>query len=215
LDESTKLRCWFRLLGKVQQADAIVNAFQSLGCRVEPIPDKAALRKMMAANNLACGVQQNNEFACVVFPDDMREDPVAVYGMMQRVQDILTDQGISLTYVPCNSVRKDKFSEKLGADEAVVWTPRITKNMVVDCAIQKKVFAPKTTRHVIPVRPLNVNVPGHWLKENVSLQEINRRFEAFLRKKKVRRFAPGQVIDGRYYEEEVFVFYDATRGIKK
>jgi hypothetical protein len=215
LDENTKLRCWFRRLGNVQHANVIVKAFQSLGCRVEPVSGKEALSETMAANSLSCGVQQNNEFACIVFPENTQGDPVAAYSMMQRVQDILTAQGISLTYVPCNSVRKDKFGDKLGTDEAVVWTPRITKSMVVDCAMQEKVFAPKTTRHVIPVRPLNVNVPGHWLKENVSLEEINQRFEAFLNKKKVRRFGPGQVIDGRYYEEELVVFYDAARGLEK
>lgn len=208
-DDSTKLRCWFRLLGNVQQSDVVIEAFESLGCRAESVPGKVALTEMMAANSLACGVQQANDYACVVFPDSMGDDPVGAYGMIQRVQDILTSQGISLTYFPCNSVRMDKFSSKLATDEAVVWTPRITKNMVVECAMQEKVFAPKTTRHVISVRPLNVNVPGYWLKEKISLAEINQRFENFLKTKKVRRFGPGQVIDGRYYEEELVVFYDA------
>ena len=33
-------------------------------------------------------------------------------------------------------------------------------------------------------------------------------FIDFLKKKKLRRFGPGQVIDGRYYEEELFIFLD-------
>jgi len=99
----------------------------------------------------------------------------------------------------------------LNADEAVVWTPRLSKKAVIASAKKKQIFAPKTTRHVIPARPLNVNVPGFWLKENVSLEEINQRFETFLQTKQVRRFGPGQVIDGRYYEEELFVFFSSKR----
>ncbi len=80
--------------------------------------------------------------------------------------------------------------------------------MVVDAVKKKKRFAPKTTRHLIPARPLNVNVPTYWFKEDISLEEINKRFLKLLERKNLRRFGPGQVVDGRYYEEELFVFFD-------
>ena len=83
--------------------------------------------------------------------------------------------------------------------------------LVVDAAKKEKVFAPKTTRHLIPARPLNVNVPTRWLNEDVSLEEINQRFSHFLKQKDVRRLGPGQVVNGRYYEEELFVFFDQRR----
>jgi len=57
------------------------------------------------------------------------------------------------------------------------------------------------------VRPLNVNLPGQWFSENISLDKINRRFVKFLKSKRMRRFSPGMVLDGRYYEEELIVFY--------
>jgi hypothetical protein len=49
------------------------------------------------------------------------------------------------------------------------------------------------------------------LKEDVSLEEMNRRFLQFLEAKEVTRLPPGQVINGRYYEEELFVFLDRKR----
>jgi len=61
---------------------------------------------------------------------------------------------------------------------------------------------------LIPARPLNVNIPTPWFKENITLEEINRRFARFLQAKGMRRLSPGQVIDGRFYEEELFVFFD-------
>jgi hypothetical protein len=80
--------------------------------------------------------------------------------------------------------------------------------MVVDAASQGKVFAPKATRHLVAARPINVNVPVRWFREDAPLKEMNERFADFLRSKQVRRFGPGQVINGRYYGEEIFVFYD-------
>ena len=93
-------------------------------------------------------------------------------------------------------------------DEVVIWTPQITKEMVVDAVKKGKIFSPRTTRHLIPSRPINVNVPSYWFKENISLEEINRRFSTFLARKHIKRFGPGQVIAGRYYGEELFIYFN-------
>ena len=90
----------------------------------------------------------------------------------------------------------------------ILWTPQITKEMVVQAAKRERLFAPKTTRHLIPARPLHINVPTAWLKEEIALEALNERFMEHLRAKGLRRLAPGQVISGRYYEEELFVFFD-------
>ena len=105
-------------------------------------------------------------------------------------------------------VQITRFCNELEDDEMIIWTPQITKEMVVDAAKKEKLFAPKATRHLIPARPLNVSVPTYWFKENISLEEINRKVSGFLKSKDLRRFGPGQIIDGRYYEEELFVFFD-------
>jgi len=79
-------------------------------------------------------------------------------------------------FIPCQYAHDGTFCSKLKDDEIVVWTPHITKQMVVEAASRGKLFAPRTTRHIIHPRPLNVNVPSYWFKENISLEEINRRF---------------------------------------
>jgi hypothetical protein len=80
--------------------------------------------------------------------------------------------------------------------------------MVAEAAEKRSLFPPKATRHLIPARPLNVNVPSRWFRENISLEEINKRFSRHLQQKEIRRFGPGQTIGGRFYEEELFVFSD-------
>jgi len=211
LDDTTKLRCWFRLLGNISSLEMIMDGFEAAGCQIFPEDDKAALQKAMDTNPCTCGLQCLQQFFLVAFPDTVSQDAVAKYDLLQRIQQELTAASISLEYVPCNAVQKDDFCQMLTKQHAVLWTPRLSKETVVSSAKDNKVFAPKTTRHVLPARPLNVNIPGFWLKEKVSLEEINQRFEQHLQAKQVKRFAPGQIIDGRYYEEELYVFYNKPR----
>ncbi|NNL41408.1 MAG: hypothetical protein HKO79_02865 [Desulfobacterales bacterium] len=203
----TKLLYWFRLLGNVKRIDLLKGVITSAGGTFHRISDRSALKKALEENCLACGIQYGKEYLYVSFPERLDCDAVTAYNIIHKIQDDLNAQGVTLKYIPCNAVHKENFCVDLKADEAVIWTPQITKEMVVECAKLKKVFAPKTTRHVIPVRPLNVNLPGQWLSENISLDEINQRFAKFLKSKRMKKFSPGMVLDGRYYEEELIVFY--------
>lgn len=211
LDETTKLRCWFRLLDNVVSLEMVLTGFESAGCRIIPVDDKDALQKAMDNSPGTCGLQWQQQFFLVAFPETVAQDSVAMYDLLQQIQQKLTSADVSLEYVPCNVVHQNDFCQMLTNQNVVLWTPKLSKETVVSSAKENKVFAPKTTRHVIPARPLNVNIPGLWLKEKISLEEINRRFDQHLRAKQVKRFAPGQIIDGRYYEEELYVFYNPAR----
>jgi hypothetical protein len=207
-NDCTRLRYWFRLLGNVENFEVVQQAVEKFGGVYEPIKNRADLKKRLSENCLTFGVQRADTYAIACFSNRYGVDSVDVYQVIQDIQDTLATQGVTLSYVPCKTVHKDQFCNTMKPNELMIWTPQITKEMVADAARQGRVFAPKTTRHVIPVRPLNVNVPGYWFTENVSLNEINHRFDAFLEKKKIRKFSPGLVLDGRYYEEELVVFYD-------
>jgi hypothetical protein len=209
LNDSTKLRCWFRLLGQVPNIGIVEKTFESSGCRLHKVPDKSSLMEILETHKDACGIQCTDGCIFIEFPERVSQDAVAIFDLLQQIQRQLTSLEITLDYIPCNAVHTELFCSKLNVNQAVVWTPRLTKKAVISAAKKKKMFAPKTTRHVIPARPLNVNVPGYWLNENISLEAINQRFETFLQTKQVRRFGPGQIIDGRYYEEELFVFFSS------
>lgn len=198
---------WFRMLSHLQDKRTVRKIVESMGGTLHPQPDAFALKKAMAEKCLACGLQYPDECILVDFPEADICDAVDAYAVIQAVQDKLTARGATLDYLPCNTVQEETFPAQINPDQLILWTPQITKQMVVDCAKKNKVFAPKSTRHVIPVRPLNVNVPGQWFREKTTLEEINCRFSAFLNEKRVKRFSPGMVLDGRYYQEELIVFY--------
>jgi hypothetical protein len=81
----------------------------------------------------------------------------------------------------------------------------ISKSDIVEVALSGRIFAPKSTRHIIPARPMAVNIPTDWLWGDLSLGETNRRMVDLLKSKRIERLPPGQVLD-RKYDEELFVF---------
>lgn len=203
-----QLRYWFRLLGNIKDRDLIREVVEELGGSFQEVADRESMERMLEEDCYRCGVQQGSFFATITFDEDVITDAVSAYDMLEKIQDRITKRGVVIEYIPCQNVNDNQFCEALRDQEIVIWTPQITKEMVVEAARQKRVFAPKSTRHLIPARPLNVNIPTPWFKENITLEEINRRFARFLQAKGIRRLSPGQVIDGRFYEEELFVFFD-------
>ena len=207
-NELTQLRYWFRLLGRIESLESLKQIINDMNGSFREVSDREALRKALENNNLSCGIQQGNLYASVSFNEKIVSDAVSAYDVLEKIQGKLLQNGMKIEYIPCQSVHESKFCDELKGSEAIIWTPQITKEMVVDAVKKKKRFAPKTTRHLIPARPLNVNVPTYWFKEDISLEEINKKFLKLLERKNLRRFGPGQVVDGRYYEEELFIFFD-------
>jgi len=91
-----------------------------------------------------------------------------------------------------------------GEYSAGLVTPTLTKREVVETALAGHVFAQKTTRHIIPARPMFVSVPTGWLGGSVAADEANLRLRSLLASKRLTLRPPGQVLDRRYDEELYF-----------
>ena len=98
-----------------------------------------------------------------------------------------------------DAIRKVKTGKILAA----IITPKITKQEIVDIALAGEVFVHKATRHIIPARPLFVNVPFKWM--NLEPKEANKLLVKNLSKRKLKLLPSGQTLDRRY-EEELYVF---------
>ena len=208
LHECAKLKYWFRLFENVRDPGVLRKVVLNLHGTFEEVTGREALERRLGEKGACFGVQQGNAFAVVRFPEDVVKDALSAYDMVETIQDRLLEGGLRVDYIPCQYLDEEKFCDCLKGETLVLWTPRISKEMVVHAAGRKKLFAPKSTRHLIPARPIHVNVPAPWLKESIPLETLNQRFVAFLRQKKMQHLPPGQVVNGRYYEEELFVFVD-------
>jgi len=100
-----------------------------------------------------------------------------------------------------------KFDQ--GLVDAIILTPKLSKEDIVNTALSGMVFSYKATRHIIPARPLYVNVPLKLLnKRNHTLEEANEKFRQMLLKKHLKMVSAGSLLEGRRYEEDVYIFED-------
>jgi hypothetical protein len=85
--------------------------------------------------------------------------------------------------------------------------PTLTKDEVLRFALNGEVFAPKATRHVFPFRMLGVNIPVELLDgKRFGLDEANEKLQTLFSGRKLVKLAGGQIVDGRRYEEPIYLF---------
>lgn len=114
----------------------------------------------------------------------------------------------AMSYEVSYHTEADALEHLRDASRAILVVPSLTKKEVISAALQRQPFIHKTTRHVVPARPLFVNVPLEWLRQS-DAQEANARMKELLEGKQVVQQGPGAVIEGRRYEEFAYVFKDS------
>ena len=94
-----------------------------------------------------------------------------------------------------------------GRANFVISLPIFTKKRIREFVAQGLLLPHKVTRHVMPSRPLRIDVPLTMLADRtITQEEANRRLGEALSARQVDRKPPGSVVDGRRYEEELLVF---------
>jgi len=94
-----------------------------------------------------------------------------------------------------------------GTAQLILGPPPITKRDVRRFGLRGDLFPHKATRHIIPARPLGINVPIETLRsQSVDLRQANRQLIESLKKRPLERLEPGSLIGNRRYEEQVFLF---------
>ena len=135
------------------------------------------------------------------------KEVLPAFEAVSSIETWLRDMDFEVRY---ETVRDAKDLHAKGEVGFVVCPPRIEKNHVIETARDGRVFTFKATRHVVPARPMGVNVPLNLLSnKKSSLEEANRILSKMLEKKRLRRFEPGHVWGKRRYEEAVYLFEDS------
>lgn len=111
-------------------------------------------------------------------------------------------------YSVAHEIEEDaKQMMKEGLVGAFFCPPMLKKRQVIEVATRGEVFAFKSTRHIIPARPVGVNVPLKFLKnDKLDVFEANRILSESLKGKRLRRIQPGGNNGTRRYEEELYLF---------
>lgn len=93
-------------------------------------------------------------------------------------------------------------SKTLNGGFLLVSPPKLDKGEVVSLALAGRLLPPKSTRHIIPARPLGLDVPLSMLSSD---EDPSSRVEAMLRNKTPLLLRPPVVLD-REYDEAIIYF---------
>lgn len=131
-------------------------------------------------------------------------DPIERGRIAVRLEKALIRKGISVEYASETVALQSLKSSNVNV---VILLPNFTKSQIREFAKRHLLLPHKTTRHVMPSRPLRLDIPLPFLmSKGVSQTEADKRLLKLLNKRRVDRKAPGSIVDGRRYEEELLVF---------
>lgn len=116
-----------------------------------------------------------------------------------RIEKYISGQGFECEYAA------DNMFAQLYSKANIVPVPTFSKTEIRETATAGRLLPHKVTRHVIPSRPLRLDVPLDLLISHTR-EEANENLEQLLSSRHVNLKPPGSVVDGRRYQEELLVF---------
>jgi hypothetical protein len=136
--------------------------------------------------------------SCLAFPV-RSQNPYEMIKDSHDIEMAARKQGVSTAY-------QDTRDTKPGDPESLVMsTIKIEKKEVVETVKNGKLFPPKTTRHLVPSRPLGGGVPIDWLQDS-DFSKAQSRYQDYMQSRKIKRLPEGSRVGSRRYLEEVFLF---------
>ena len=200
---SISVGAWYRTITAANNylIDKMLEEMSSLGFDIERVdlePDDK-----IGKNDIVAAIKtRENTYLIYHSFKNLKE----AYDYIKLIENRLKQSNFKVNY----DTEADSFKKlKEGIVDAVLLTPKLSKDEIVKTALSGEVFAHKATRHIIPARPLYVNVPlGLLTSENLSLEQVNEEFRKMLMKKKLKMIPAGSFIENRRYEEDVYLFED-------
>ena len=116
-----------------------------------------------------------------------------------QIEEIARNNHLKIGYTDSDDVKG------LSRNSFLMSTIRVEKSEVIESCVSHSLFPPKSTRHLIPSRPLGLSFPLDWLKSK-NFAESESAFEKHIRSKHIRRLPEGSKVGSRRYLEEVFLF---------
>ena len=128
-----------------------------------------------------------------------------VYYVLKKLEKDPSLERLKITYQP-DSIVKENMKFYLKSYDLVIVPPKLEKRDVIEIALQGKVYPPKSTRHTVPARPLNLNIPMKILMSS-NEREVRREVMTIIRSLKVRKVRGEKVDTYRDYDETIYYFY--------
>jgi hypothetical protein len=195
LSPTIKVGAWYRSIHGTSSPDQVKLALSASGIRFEGFPFDI----LNITQNPALSILFANHDCFKLLSNDLQ-----VFETLKIAEQCLRQLALTVKFETESDALQDLMNEKV---EAIVTLPKIDKATVRRAGLTGRLLPHKVTRHVVPARPLGVNVPMKTLADrNTPLAELNQRFVSMLQTRGMTRRPSGTVIGGRRYEEETYVF---------
>ncbi len=186
---------WYRMIPNAK-SDEVMPGLERLGLLTrEESPADAA--RMLDARS-AVAVIESDEGATAFTPRAPFLDTLEAVVAGFRVESALRENGHDVSYT-------DSLPDRLPEKTLILSTIKLAKSDVISTVKTGKMYPPKSTRHLIPSRPLGTRVPVDWLVSG-EMQNTRRKLLDHLSRMKLTRLGEGSTIGSRRYMEEVFLF---------
>lgn len=129
------------------------------------------------------------------YSSSREETPEAIMEITRRFDKRVSDLGAVVNYVDEGTASP----ELLKGDYMALLAPRLRKADVISAATEGRLFPPKTTLHVLSVRPMGINYPLEDLRRDNDI------LDRILASRTRRRIEPPSFYRGRLYREPVVV----------
>jgi len=184
---------WFRVITGEDLTDFMKRTEQSLSDTATSASeaDQRVLSRLSYA--AVC-----NQKECITFRSNGYKALDACQNAFQ-IEEIARNKHLKIAYTDNNDLRG------LAKKSFLMSTIRVEKSEVIESCVSHSLFPPKSTRHLIPSRPLGLAVPLDFLK-STHYDEAESAFEKHIHSKHIRRLPEGSKVGSRRYLEEVFLF---------
>lgn len=192
-----KVGAWFRLF-KVQEAETVAERLlKDAGLKYSA--HKVDSWKNSYAPQTIILTQRKAEFS---LPEPL--DPIQRSRTAVSLEKAMVKNGHPVSYLS-----ETVALNKLQSNEMnfIISVPIFTKQQIHEFGITGHLLPHKVTRHVMPSRPLGIDIPLQMLTDRaISREEADRKLGELLAQRHVERKPPGSLVDGRRYEEELLIF---------
>jgi hypothetical protein len=189
---------WYRTIKGTDTAERLLAQVKHLGLNLEKISQ--INENIVGVSPTVAAIKTIDESFLV---NSQFKSLKEAYDIIERIETRLKIIGFKIKY-ETEYDAKQKLNHR--QTDAVLFTPKLTKQAIIETARFGKTFAHKASRHIIPARPMRLCVPLNLLKSNKSLSEVNEELKSMLHKKRLKHVPSGSVFEGRRYEEDLYVF---------
>jgi len=189
-DPQITIERWFRLFSgsKVQNLENHLRQLKPKEVSHDECEDGLSKRQWYAT--------VERTMSCLAFPV-RGPSPYEIVRDAHGIEIAARKQGVSIAY--------QDNKDTVDAESLVMSTIKIEKKEVVETVKKGKLFPPKSTRHLVPSRPLGGGVPIDWLQDS-DFSKAQSRYQDYMQSRKVKRLPEGSRVGSRRYLEEVFLF---------